>query len=156
MDKTNAFDTELAVARRYMQLHRDAPGVAAAVELARALLNYRADTPLTFDQQLQQALNYQRDSGADPVEVCARVVAFYLFLDRRPGHFKTQRAEDVALGRLVTHVVPLAGVRYGATVYAPAGELARKHLGVFANALIRRVLADAQRVQELRRKSADV
>ncbi len=150
--KRNAYDLQMKIARRYLQLHAEHPAVAAAAELARALLNYKADTALSADLRLQEALNYQRDVGADAGEVVARVVAFYLYEERRP--FKSQRAADCALGRLVCHTVPLGGYRYSAAVYCPAGELARRHLGQFAVSLLRRVNEDAARVAELKRQSS--
>ncbi|MDQ2651565.1 MAG: hypothetical protein M3Z20_00860 [Chloroflexota bacterium] len=154
MDRTCAYDAQLAVARRYITLHKDTQAGTAAFELARALMEYRADTPLAADQRLQQAWEIQRHRGADPWEVVARVVAFYLFMDHRPGYFRNQKAEDVALGRLCLHSMPLGGHRYSATVYAPAGELIRRHLGQFALALIRKVNKDADRVAQLKAKSA--
>lgn len=154
MDKTNAYDAQLAVARRYVAQHTDTPAADAAFELARSLMNYRADTPLAADQKLQQAWEIQRDKGADPWEVVSRVVAFYLFMDHRPGFFRNQKAEDVALGRLCLHSRPLANHRYSAAVYAPAGELIRRHLGQFALALIRKIGKDADRVAQLKAQSA--
>jgi hypothetical protein len=150
--KRSAFDVELKVARRYLQLHAETEAVQSSIQLAEALLSYKADTPITADLRLQEALNFQRDSGAPPSEIVARMVAFNLYADRRP--FKNQRAEDAALGRLITHTMPLGDFRWSAAVYIPAGQLARQYLGRFALALIKRVERDAARVQSLVAKSA--
>lgn len=153
--KRNAFDLQMRIARRYMQLHADNPAVAAALKLADAILNYTAETKLSADVKLQEVLNCQRDLNADPAELCVRVVAFYLFTAHRPGYFESnQRAEDCALGRLVCHVVPLGGRLWSAALYVPAGVLARKYLGVFALRLIARVEHDAQSVQSLVKQTA--
>jgi len=156
LDKTNLFDPQLAVARRYMQLYGDRKATVAAVELARSVMHYRASTPLGSDVKLELAWEVQRHRGADPAEIAARVVAFYLFTDARPGYFKSQRAEDVALGRLCLHSAPLAGHRYNATVYSAAGDMIRSHLGVFALTLIKKVGADAERVAQLKAQSANL
>lgn len=149
--KNNAFALELKIARRYMQMHAENPAVAAAVELAKAMLAYRSQTPLSSDVRLQEALNCQLSSGAPPAEVVARVVALYLISKRRP--FKSQRMETITLGRLVLHTVPNGKARWGAQVYHHAGELAMRHLGPFAASLITRVERDAERVNDLVQQS---
>jgi hypothetical protein len=152
--KQTDYDVQLAVARRYVHEYRDTKGSAAAFDLAGAVLAYRASTPFNCDLQLEEAFRCLRSGGAEPAEIIARVVAFLLFIDARPSYFKIQRAEDVALGRLILHSIPLALPRYSALVYAPAGARAREHLGVFADALLRKVKEDAARVAQRRQESA--
>lgn len=155
--KRNAFDLQMRIARRYLQLFAESPAVAAAARLAEELMSYKAETRLTADMRLQEVLNYQRDCNADPLELVARVVAFYLFMAHKPHYFSSdQKAEDCALGRLVCHVVALGGHRWSAAVYVPAGQLARTLLGPFALRLIDRVERDAASVQSLVKASAQL
>lgn len=147
------FEAQLNVARRYVQQHAEAPAAQAAFQLAAQMMAYKASTVLSADIRLEQAFAIQRERGASPQEVVARCVAFYLWIDRRPGYFKNQRAEDVGLGRLCLHAEPLGGYRHGASVYAPAGRIVREHLGVFALALLRKIENDAARLTDLRAMS---
>lgn len=156
MDRTNLYDAQLAVTRRYVHLYRDTDGARAAFQLAGLLMQYRADTALGADVKLEQAWATQRDRGAKPEELIARVCAFMLWMDHRPGYFRNERAEAVALGRLCLHCEPLGGHRYNASVYAPAGRMVRHHLGPFAISLLRKINSEAQRVADLRKKSANL
>jgi hypothetical protein len=152
--KRNAFEIEMQVAARYLTALRGHPSVADAVDLARALLEYKAETTVSADVRLEQALRYQRDAGADPLAVVERVIAFYLYTGRKP--FATERAEAVALGRLVCHVMPLNGFRWTARVYAPCGQMARELLGRFALAVIARVRADTESLKARIARSAQL
>lgn len=153
--KATVYEVQLKIARRYVHEYRDTKAHAAALDLVRAMLTYRATTPLHSDILLEGALGYLRTHHADPAEIVARVVGFLLFIEYRPWHFKGQRAEDVGLGRLVLHSVPVEGARrYSAAVYGPAGVMAREHLGMFAGALLRKVKDDAARVAAMQQQSA--
>jgi hypothetical protein len=151
--KYNFVDVELRLARRYMARYAEHPSVIAAIRFATELQKYRAETPWTYDLQTEHALHDQKNKGAEPSEIVARIVAFYLYLQRRP--FRTPTAEQVALGRLVLHVVPTPGRRWGMRVYRAAGQLAA-NLGVFAQKLLQRVERDAAEANALLEEAATI
>lgn len=146
------FDVELQLARRYLQLHSETTQVAAALKLADAVLGYRAETRITFDLRLQDALDYQRSAGATPAEVAARVVAFRLYTNLRA--FKSQCVEFIALGRLILHIAPYGGMQWSGHTYHAAGELAAQYLGPFATWLDAKVQRDAKGLRDLVAQSA--
>jgi hypothetical protein len=142
----------IAAAEKCVGMHEEHPTTAAALALAEAFMGYRAQTPVTVDQRLQGALTRLRENAIAPRDMLVRATAFALFTERHS--FKSDRAEAVALGRLLLHAAPARrGFRYRGTIYAACGYMARDYLMPYAMALTNKVQRDLEAHRALVKQS---
>lgn len=133
--------------------------VQAALQLADSVLHYEPTNGYTFQRQLASMMQGLRDHGVTPYDVLLRVCMFHAAFDEYRERFHgAQRAEDLALARIVMRLTPLArkGRRWPSRALALLGATLREDLGAFAVTLIRRLQQDAEARHALRAATLDL
>jgi hypothetical protein len=114
--------------RLFVEVHREHPGIAAAIRWARDwLASATSGTPGTPALEDMQRLARH---GTEAVEIIAEAIAVWLAIDSRPWQFKSQVQIIKALGNAVLHLAP----RIRRSTWKPRGTSGSSYRPITAGA----------------------